>query len=77
MIAARCDKEEPNFLAINLAHEIITGKRSVDEARAFYAESMMTLMKEGKPNEHQTGFRFQVASANQGDKDMPATMTKK
>ena len=31
MIAARCDKEEPNFLAINLAHEIITGKRSVDE----------------------------------------------
>ena len=37
----------------------------------------MTLMKEGKPNEYQTGFRFQVASGNQGDKDMPATMTKK
>ena len=77
VIAARCDKEEPNFLAVNLAHEIITGKRSVDEARGFYAESMMMLMKAGKPNEYQTGFTFQVASGNQGDKDMPAKMTKK
>jgi hypothetical protein len=29
-IAARCDKEEANFLALNLAHDIVTGKRSVD-----------------------------------------------
>jgi hypothetical protein len=44
-IAARCDKEEANFLAINLAHEIATGKRTVDDARKFYAESIETLMK--------------------------------
>jgi hypothetical protein len=50
-IAARCDKEEANFLAINLAHEIATGKRSVDDARRFYAESVQTMMKTGKPNE--------------------------
>jgi hypothetical protein len=48
-IAARCDKEEANFLAINLAHEIATGKRSVDDARSFYAESIQTMMKTGKP----------------------------
>jgi hypothetical protein len=29
-IAARCDLEGANFLALNLAHEIVTGKRSVD-----------------------------------------------
>jgi hypothetical protein len=71
-IAARCDKEEPNFLAINLAHDIITKKRSVDDARKFYAESMMRLMKEGKPNDYQTGFKFQVAKGDQGDRDKPA-----
>ena len=73
-MAARCDKEEPNFLAINLAHDIIMGKRSVSEARNHYAESMMMLMKGGKPNNYQTGFVFAVEKAPQGDKDMPAKM---
>ncbi len=33
-----------NFLALNLAHDIVTGKRMVDEAREFYAETAMTFM---------------------------------
>lgn len=77
MMAARCDKEEPNFLAINLAHDIITKKRTVEDARKFYAESMMMLMKDGKPNDYQTGFKFQVATGDQGDKDTPAKMSMK
>lgn len=40
-IAARCDKEEANFLAINLADDVAKGRRTVDDARKFYAESMM------------------------------------
>jgi hypothetical protein len=39
-LAARCDMEEANFLALNLAHEIVTGARSVPKARQFYAEAM-------------------------------------
>src|SRR5919106_1419851 len=70
-IAARCDKEEANFLAINLAHEIATGKRSVDEARRFYAESIQTMMKTGKPNEYLQGFRFTPPTGDQGDPDKP------
>jgi hypothetical protein len=70
-IAARCDKEEANFLAINLAHEIATGKRTVDDARRFYAESVQTMMKTGKPNEYLKGFRFTPSSGDQGDKDKP------
>ncbi len=34
-----------NLLAINLANDIVTGKRSVEEARAFYAETAMAFMK--------------------------------
>ena len=38
-MGARCDMEAMNVLTLNLAHEIITGRRSVEEARAFYAET--------------------------------------
>ena len=32
-ISARCDKEEMNFLAINLANDVAIGERTPDEAR--------------------------------------------
>lgn len=70
-LGARCDREEPNFLAINLAHDIITKKRGVENARKFYAESMLRLIREGKPNEYLTGFRFRVAQSDEGDRDAP------
>ena len=35
-MSARCDFEFANFLAVNLADDIVTRKRSVDEARLFY-----------------------------------------
>lgn len=70
-IAARCDKEEANFLAINLANDVATNKRSVEDARRFYSESVASMMKTGKPNEYMQGFRFQVAGGGQGDPDKP------
>ena len=71
VIAARCDKEEANFLAINLANDVATGKRTVADARRFYAESIQQMMKTGKPNEYLQGFRFQPAGSEQGDRDKP------
>lgn len=47
-IGARCDKEEANNLAVNLAHEIVTGKRSVEDARKTYGEQIVA-MASGKP----------------------------
>ena len=35
-LSARCGGTSMNFVAINLAHEIITGRRTVAEARAEY-----------------------------------------
>jgi len=43
-LSARCDKEGANFLAINLAYEIATGKRSVEDARRMYGEQIMAMM---------------------------------
>ncbi|MGQ0560790.1 MAG: hypothetical protein ACT443_02830 [Gemmatimonadota bacterium] len=40
VLSARCDKEGANFLALNLAHEIVTGRRTVEDARARYAEEI-------------------------------------
>ncbi len=48
-LSARCDKEELNILALNLAHDIVTGKKTVEEARAFYAETAMKFKNGEKP----------------------------
>ncbi len=64
-IAARCDKEEANFLALNLADDIIKGKKSVKDARKFYAEAI----KEMKHPEYMKGFLFQASTAMMGDAD--------
>ena len=42
-ISARCDKEAANFLALNLANEIMTGKQTVDGARKMYGDQIMKL----------------------------------
>lgn len=70
-IGARCDKEGANFLAVNLAHDVATGKRSVDDARAFYAATISELMKTWKMNDYLQGFRFSIPKGNQGDPDKP------
>jgi hypothetical protein len=46
-LSARCEAEEANFLALNLAHEIVTGKRNVVSARQTYAENMQRKQHEG------------------------------
>lgn len=43
-MSARCDMEEMNFLALNLAHEIATGERDVEDARRVYAEQATAFM---------------------------------
>lgn len=70
-ISARCDKEDANFLAINLADDIANGRRSVEDVRKFYADSMMAMMKQNKKNEYLQGFRFKVPAGDQGDRDRP------
>ena len=37
-ISARCDKEANNLLPLHLINDIVTGKKSVEEARAAFGE---------------------------------------
>lgn len=37
-VSARCDNEAANFLSMNLMHDIVTGRRTVEEARKEFAE---------------------------------------
>ncbi|MBA3583817.1 MAG: hypothetical protein H0W36_04690 [Gemmatimonadetes bacterium] len=68
-ISARCDKEEANFLALNLANDIVTGKMSSSEAREFYAEAVI----EKKHPEYMQGLVFEVPQSDTGDRDKPAS----
>ncbi len=38
-VSARCDSESANALGLNMVHEIVTGKRSVEDAREMTAQN--------------------------------------
>ncbi|RTY89829.1 hypothetical protein [Flavobacterium sp. GT3R68] len=48
-MSARCDQEGNNFLALNLAHDIITGKKSVEQARTAYGDIVKEKMNGANP----------------------------
>ncbi len=68
---ARCDSEAANFLTLNLMHDLVTGKTSVEEARKIYAETMagFTLGRAAPRAE-----RFQFAVPQGGTEDPDESM---
>ena len=72
-ISARCDKEGANFLALNLANEIVTGKRSVNDARTEYARQIKAMMAK-QPAPLTERLMFQPMKGNSADPDRPAGM---
>lgn len=40
-VAARCDSEAANMITLNLMHEIVSGRMTVEKAREVYADNMM------------------------------------
>lgn len=67
-LAAKCDDEMANFLAINLAHDIVTGETTVDEARQEYATTMVKTMMDVEPDYVQ-GLQFELPEGKQRDPD--------
>ena len=53
------DSEATNLLALNLADEIVVGKRSVADARAYFAKTSR-LAASGKSSPYLDGLRFDV-----------------
>ena len=72
LMSARCDKEGNNFLALNLANDIVTGKMTVDQARKAYGDIVKEKMNGGNPKYMQK-LTFTPASGNVGDPDINTT----
>lgn len=71
-MSARCDKEGANFLALNLAQEIATGRRTAEDARRMYAEQIMA-MKAGRPAPYTERLLFTPMRGTSMDPDRPAS----
>ncbi len=72
LMSARCDADEHNFLALNLANDIITGRRTVEGARAFYGRAIM--LEKGKGELHPYLFKF-MFDTTRGMTADPGTQT--
>ena len=57
-LSARCEGEEANFLALNLAHQIVTGQMGVEQARRRYTEAMQAF-SQGRRDPDMAGLRFE------------------
>lgn len=71
-LSARCDLEANNFLALNLAHDIITGKKTVEEARTAYADIIKEKMS-GKDPDYMKKLQFNVETNVAADPDVNTT----
>jgi hypothetical protein len=72
-ISARCDKEGANFLALNLANDIVMERISVEEARQKYAETIEK-MKAGEKPPYLSALQFRAQSGT-ADPDMAVQRT--
>lgn len=66
--AARCDSEAANIITLNLMHEIVTGKMSVEEARKVYAENMLGYTM-GRPAPYAERLQFAPPAGGTEDPD--------
>jgi hypothetical protein len=68
-MAARCDKEAANILALNLANDVIKGNKTVDEARQFYGDAMMKMLQ-GEKVEYLKQLTFDLPGHNVTNSDV-------
>lgn len=67
-VSARCHDEEANFLALNLMHDIVTGEKTADEARDYYAKEFADYRRK-KPTPYMEGLHFKPAAGSAADPD--------
>jgi len=68
-LGARCDSEAHNVLALNLAYDIINGKKNAEEARQMYADAAKQEAS-GKMPEMAMKLMFQPMPRASGDPDV-------
>jgi hypothetical protein len=68
-VSARCHDEQANFLALNLMHDIVTGAKSVQQARDYYAKEFADFRRK-KPTPYMEKLRFTPAADDSTDPDV-------
>jgi hypothetical protein len=67
-VSARCHDEEANRLALNLMHDIVTGAKTVAEARDYYAKEFLDYRRK-RPTPYMEALRFTPPSGGTADQD--------
>jgi hypothetical protein len=67
-VSARCHDEQANLLALNLMHDIVTGAKTVQEARDYYAKEFADYRRK-KPTPYMDGLRFTPGDDGARDPD--------
>lgn len=68
-VSARCHDEQANLLALNLMHDIVTGKKTASEARDYYAEEFLNYRRK-KPTPYMEKLHFSVDNRATADPDV-------
>jgi hypothetical protein len=72
-LSSRSESESLNYLALNLTDEIITNRRSVDNALSFY-HNTVRLSRSGKASPYFDRFLFKVKNDMVAGQDSPVTL---
>jgi hypothetical protein len=67
-ISARCHDEQANNLALNLAHDLVTGEATVEEARDYYAKEFLDYRRK-QPTPYMEALRFEPGGHDTRDPD--------
>jgi hypothetical protein len=67
-VSARCHDEEANSLALNLMHDIVTGAKTAEEARAYYGKEFLDYRRK-KPTPYMSELRVPTDATNAPDPD--------
>ena len=67
-VSARCHDEEAKDLALNRMHDIVSGARSVEDARGYYAKEFLDYRR-GLPTPYMEKLRFTANGENAADPD--------
>jgi hypothetical protein len=68
-VSARCHDEQANFLAFNLMHDIVTGAKSVQEARDHYAKEFLNYRRK-LPTPYMEGLHFTPGDGTTAEPDV-------
>ena len=71
-MSARCDKEGANFLAINLGHDVATGKKTSEEARTYYAAAIKRFVTTKEMDPYMQKLQFKPLGPGTSDPDRAA-----